>query len=68
MGKWVDILQQIKKLESNSGRANEFVSAFTLGVSWDDYQNTMAELEKVSKEDILEGYIGQEKMFYVIVK
>ena len=60
-------LQQIKKLESNSGRANEFVSAFTLGVSWDDYQNTMAELEKVSKEDIIDFANRKYKDNYVIV-
>ena len=39
-------LSQIKKLESNSGRANEFVSSFILGMSWEEYQNEMAELEK----------------------
>ena len=47
-------LSQIKKLESNSGRANEFVSAFILGISWEDYQNEMAELEKITKQDIVD--------------
>ena len=47
-------VNQIKKLESNSGRANEFVDAFTLGISWEDHQNEMAELEKVTKQDIVE--------------
>ena len=47
-------LNQIKKLESNSGRANEFVDAFTLGISWEDHQNEMAELEKVTKQDIID--------------
>ena len=47
-------VNQIKKLESNSGRANEFVDAFTLGISWEDHQNEMAELEKVTKQDIID--------------
>ena len=47
-------LNQIKKLESNSGRANEFVDAFTLGISWEDHQNEMAELEKITKQDIID--------------
>ncbi len=47
-------LSQIKKLESNSGRANEFVSAFILGISWEDHQNEMAELEKITKQDIID--------------
>ena len=47
-------LNQIKKLESNSGRANEFVSAFILGISWEDHQNEMAELEKITKQDIID--------------
>ena len=47
-------LNQIKKLESNSGRANEFVEAFILDISWQDYQNEMAELEKITKQDIID--------------
>ena len=47
-------LNQIEKLESNSGRANEFVEAFILGISWEDHQNEMAELEKITKQDIID--------------
>ena len=47
-------LNQIKKTESNSKRANEFVEAFILDISWDDYQNEMAELEKITKQDIID--------------
>ena len=46
-------LNQIKKLESNSGRANEFVDAFILGIDWEDHQNEMAQLEKITKQDII---------------
>ncbi len=47
-------LSQIKKLESNSGRANEFIDAFILGISWEDHQNEMAALEKITKQDIID--------------
>ena len=47
-------LNQIKKTESNSKRANEFVEAFILDVSWEDYQNEMTELEKITKQDIID--------------
>jgi predicted Zn-dependent peptidase len=47
-------LSQIEKIESNSGRANEFIEAFILGISWKDYQNEMAALEKITKQDIVD--------------
>ena len=47
-------LSQIKKLESNRGRANEFVNAFILEVPWDEYQNEIVELEKITKQDIID--------------
>jgi len=47
-------LNQIKKLESNSGRANEFVDAFILEIDWKDHQNEMAQLEKITKQDIID--------------
>ncbi len=60
-------LNQIKKLESNSGRANEFVDAFTLGITWDDHQNEMAELEKVTKQDIIDFAKTKYADNYVVV-
>jgi len=60
-------LNQIKKLESNSGRANEFVDAFTLGINWDDYQNEMSELEKVTKQDIINFAKTKYADNYVVV-
>ncbi len=47
-------LSQIKKMESNSGRANEFVDAFILDIPWHEHQNEMAELEKITKQDIID--------------
>ena len=46
-------LDKIKKMETNSGRANEFVEAFTLGVSWKDYQDELSKLTNISKQDII---------------
>ena len=60
-------LNQTKKLESNSGRANEFVDAFTLGISWEDHQNEMAELEKVTKQDIIDFANAKYADNYVVV-
>jgi predicted Zn-dependent peptidase len=60
-------LNQIKKLESNSGRANEFVDAFTLGITWDDHQNEMAELERVTKQDIIDFAKNKYADNYVVV-
>jgi len=60
-------LNQIKKLETNSGRANEFVDAFTLGISWEDHQNEMAELEKVTKQDIIDFANAKYADNYVVV-
>ncbi|MDG2059907.1 MAG: insulinase family protein [Flavobacteriales bacterium] len=60
-------LNQIKKLESNSGRANEFVDAFTLGITWDDHQNEMAALEKVTKQDIIDFANAKYADNYVVV-
>lgn len=47
-------LSQIKKMESNSGRANEFVDAFILDIPWNEHQNEMSELEKITKQDIID--------------
>ena len=47
-------LNQIKKFESNSGRANEFVEAFTLDISWEDYNKEISDLESITKQDIID--------------
>ena len=59
-------LNQIQKLESNSGRANEFVEAFILGISWEDHQNEMQELEKITKQDIIDFVNDRYKDNYVV--
>jgi len=60
-------VNQIKKLESNSGRANEFIDAFILGISWEDHQNEMDELEKVTKEEIVAFVNANYSDNYVVV-
>ena len=47
-------LNQIKKFESNSGRANEFVEAFILDISWADYNKEISDLESITKQDIID--------------
>ncbi len=60
-------LNQIKKLESNRGRANEFVEAFILDVNWQDYQNEMAILEKITKQDVIDFVNARYTDNYVVV-
>ena len=48
-------LTQIKKMETNSGSCfNEFVDAFILDIPWDEHQKEMLELEKITKQDIVD--------------
>ena len=60
-------LNQLKKLESNSGRANEFIDAFTLGISWEDHQNEMDELGKVTKQEIIDFANAKYADNYIVV-
>ncbi len=60
-------LSQIKKLESNNGRANEFVEAFTLNILWEDHQNEMTQLEKVTKQDIIDFANARYADNYIVV-
>ena len=47
-------LDQIKKYESNNGRAAEFVDAFILNKSWKEHQSSLNELSKITKQDIID--------------
>jgi len=59
-------LSQIEKLESNAGRANEFVEAFILDISWKDYQNEISELEKITKQDVIDFANARYTENYVV--
>ncbi len=51
-------LQLKRRFESNSGRANAYVQAFTLGMSWEEYLNQFNNLRRVRKEMVQE-FVGK---------
>jgi predicted Zn-dependent peptidase len=58
---------QLRRYESNGGRAGDFIDAFTLGIPWDIYVNRYNEMENITREDIMnfaQQYYGQN---YVVV-
>ena len=60
-------LNQIKKYETNNGRANDFIDAFILEKSWKEHQNEIKELEDITREEVIsfvkENYLDN----YVVV-
>ncbi|MDQ3192932.1 MAG: insulinase family protein [Bacteroidota bacterium] len=60
-------LDQIKVLENNRSRANEFVSAFVSETSWKDYTNEIDRLSKITKQDIIEFARRNYNSNYVVV-
>ena len=60
-------LEQIKKYESNNGRTEDFVEAFTLNKSWKEYQSVLNELSKITKEDIMDFVNQNYKNNYVVI-
>ena len=60
-------LEQIKKYESNNGRTEDFVEAFTLNKSWKEYQSVLNELSKITKEDIIDFVNQNYRNNYVVI-
>ena len=60
-------LEQIKKYESNNGRAEEFVDAFILNKSWEEHQNSLNELSKITKPDIIDFVNKNYSDNYIVV-
>ncbi len=60
-------LEQTKKFENNSSRADEFVQSFILDIDWDTYCNEMSELESVTKEEVMEVAKKYYSNNYVVV-
>ena len=60
-------LEQIKKYESNNGRAEEFVDAFILNKSWEEHQNSLNELSKITKQDIIDFVNKNYSDNYIVV-
>ena len=61
-------LERIKKFESNSSRANEFVQSFILDIDWMDYAQEMEVLESITKEEVLEVANKYYQNNYVLVR
>ena len=60
-------LNQIKKYETNNGRANEFVEAFILEMSWEEYQQEIKELEKITKQQVIDFVNKHYSDNYIVV-
>ena len=60
-------LNLIKKYETNTGRANEFVEAFILDIPWEDYQQQINDLEKITKQEIIDFVNKNYSDNYVVV-
>jgi predicted Zn-dependent peptidase len=54
-------LKMIKSYETNQARAGAFVAAFTNNIEWSDYASRIAEMRKLTKQDIVDfanKYLG----------
>ena len=46
-------MENIKRYEKNNSRCNEFVEAFTLDLTWKKFQSQISDLEKLTKDMIV---------------
>ena len=60
-------LNQIKKYETNKGRANEFVESFILDVPWEDHQKEIYRLESITKQDVINFVKSRYSDNYVVI-
>lgn len=60
-------INQIRAYESNSGRADAFVDAFTTFQSWEDHVNHINRLSKITRKDIIDVANRYYKNNYVVV-
>jgi len=60
-------LDLMRQMESNSARASMMVDAFIMGTPWPDYINEINELEKITKQDIVDFAKKHYGNNYVIV-
>ena len=61
-------LSKIKIYESNSGRANEFVQAFTQNIEWEDYVKELEILESITKQEVIAVANKYYQDNYVLVR
>jgi len=60
-------LEQIKKYESNNGRAEEFVDAFILNMDWQTHTDELNELSKIKRQDIIDFVNERYSDNYVVI-
>ena len=60
-------LEKIKSYESNTGRTDDYVSAFINGTPWSDYVNHITTLSKITKQEIIDFANKYYNNNYVIV-
>ena len=58
---------QMKEMESNKARATAFVSAFVADIAWEETVKEIAELEKITKKDVIDFVNSNYSNNYVIV-
>jgi predicted Zn-dependent peptidase len=60
-------IQQIRSFESNSGRADAFVEAFTTYQNWEDHVAHLDKLSKITKDEIVKAANKYYNNNYVVV-
>ncbi len=59
-------LDQIKSYERNGARADKFVDAFVLGLKWEDVVNELNEMQKITKQEVVQFANEHYKNDYVV--
>lgn len=59
-------LDQMKAYEGNRARADKFVDAFILGLNWDAVTNELNEMEKITKQELVQFVNERFKNNYVV--
>lgn len=60
-------LKQIKSYEKNEPRADQFVDAFVKGIEWKDVVNELNNMEKITKQEVVQFANDHYKNNYVVV-
>lgn len=58
---------RIKKNESNKARAEEFVTAFTNNLAWEDYIDNISEMGAITKEELVKFAQANYKNNYAVI-
>lgn len=60
-------LDQTKSYERNNARADKFVDAFVLGENWKDVVNELTDMQKITKQELVQFANEHFKNNYVVV-